>query len=478
MNSLEISEKQFRRYAADVLEMTAGYLSTLHKRRVFPVTSGADTEQLFAEAAPEDGMGEAAFASVADVIAHSRAQNGRFFGYVQGSAEPVAALGDFIASVLNQNMTAWRSAPAGVTIERTVVRWLAEAIGCGSFSGTLTGGGSAANLMALAMARESRIPANDRGMVGTERAVIYTSDQVHMSIPKAVAMLGIGRENLRFVACDDVYTMLPSELERAIAEDKASGHRPIAIVASAGTVNTGSIDPLAEIAGVARAHDLWLHVDGAYGALAAVAVPEKFGGLSEANSISLDAHKWLFQPLDCSCLLYRDTEIARKTFTYTDSYAKQLSSDPIEGFAFFEESVELSRRFRALKLWLSLRFHGLKAFRDAIRMNLDQAQRLVAAVRVRPELELVGPVELSAVCFRHLVGNRATEAERNQFNLALLKRIVGRGDVYLSNAELNGKFCLRACIVNHLTTDADINRVVPEVLAVAEEIASTTQKSG
>src|SRR5262249_23367063 len=444
MNPLALSGEQFRHLAAHVVEMTAEYLSTLHQRRVFPVTSGADTERLFAkdEAAPEQGLGQTAPTALADVIPHTRPQNGRFFGYVLGSAEPVAALGDFVASVLNQNMTAWRSAPAGVTIERTVVRWLAQAIGCGGFSGTLTGGGSAANLMALAMARESRVPVNDRGMFGSNKAVIYASGQVHMSIPRAVAMLGIGRENLRYVDCDDAYRMLPSALERAIAEDKSRGHKPIAIVASAGTVNTGSIDPLPEIAAFARAADLWLHVDGAYGALAALAAPEKFRGLSEADSISLDAHKWLFQPLDCGCLLYRDPEIARQTFTYTGTYAKQLSFDPIEGFAFFEESMELSRRFRALKLWLSLRFHGLQAFRDAIRLNLDQAQRLAAAVKSRAELELVGPVELSAVCFRHLVSDRTIEDERNRFNLALLKKIVGRGNIYLSNAELKGKFCL------------------------------------
>lgn len=292
-----------------------------------------------------------------------------------------------------------------------------------------------------------------------------------MSIPKAVAMLGIGRENLRYIPCDDAYRMLPSALERTIAEDKSRGHKPIAVVASAGTVNTGSIDPLAEIAGIARKHDLWLHVDGAYGALAAIAVPKKFRGLREADSISLDPHKWLFQPLDCGCLLYRDAEIARTAFTYTGAYAKQLSSDPIEGFAFFEESMELSRRFRALKVWLSLRFHGLQAFRAAIRLNLEQAQRLASAVKSRAELELVGPVELSAVCFRHLVSNRASEEDRDQFNLELLKKIVSRGNVYLSNAELKGKFCMRACIVNHLTTDADIEAVVPEILAAAGEVA-------
>jgi glutamate/tyrosine decarboxylase-like PLP-dependent enzyme len=474
MNPVELSPKQFRDLATDVVEISAQYLSTLHQRRIFPSTSGAETERLFAESMPEDGLGESALVALGSVIAHARTQNGRFFGYVQGSAEPVAVLGDFLASALNQNMTAWRSSPAGVTIERTVVRWLAEAVGCAGFSGTLTGGGSAANLMALAMARESTIPSNDFGMFGRETAVIYTSEQVHMSIPKAVAMLGIGGENLHYVPCDDADRMLPAELNRAIAADKAQGRKPIAVIASAGTVNTGSIDPLPEIAAITRAQGLWLHIDGAYGALAALAVPEKFQGLAQADSVSLDPHKWLFQPVDCGCLLYRDPGVARRTFSYTGAYARQLSSDPIEGFAFFEESMEISRRFRALKLWLSLRYHGVQAFRAAILMNLEQAQRLAAAVKTCRELELNGQVELSAVCFRHLVSDNASEEQRNRFNLALLKKVVSRGKVYLSNAELRRRFCLRACIVNHLTTDDDIDVVIPEVLAAASELASET----
>lgn len=474
MNPLDLSGEQFRHLADDIAQIAADYLSSLGERQVFPSTSGTETTKLFSEDLPEHGLGDGALAALSDLIAHSRAQNGRFFGYVQGSAEPVAALGDFVASILNQNMTAWRSSPAGVTIERTVVRWLAEAIGCSGFSGTLTGGGSAANLMALAMARESRIPANERGLTGSQQAVLYASEQVHMSIPKAAAMLGIGRANLHYIPCDDAYRMLPEALSSAIEKDKAEGRKPIAVVASAGTVNTGAVDPFNEIAAIARAHDLWLHVDGAYGALAAIAIPKKLQGLSDADSISLDPHKWMFQPLDCGCLLYRDVELARETFSYTGAYAKQLSSDPIEGFAFFEESMELSRRFRALKLWLSLRYHGLQAFRDAIRMNLDQAQRLAAAVKSCAALELAGPVELSAVCFRHLAGDRATEEERNRFNVALLKKVVNRDRVYLSSAELKGRFSLRACIVNHLTTDADIDSVVPEVLAAASEVLTTT----
>jgi len=291
-----------------------------------------------------------------------------------------------------------------------------------------------------------------------------------MSIPKAVAMLGVGRENVHYVACDNSYRIIASRLESAISKDEAEGRKPLAVVASAGTVNTGAIDPLEEIASIAQKHRLWMHVDGAYGALAAIAVPEKFQGLALADSISLDAHKWLYQPLDCGCLLYRDPDHARRAFSYTGSYARQLSSDPLEGFAFFEESMELSRRFRALKLWLSLRYHGMNAFREAIRQNLEQAQTLAAKIRESPDLELVAPVELSAVCFRHRVTASAPDDLRNRFNLTLLKKIIARGRIYLSNAELDGKFCLRACIVNHLTTISDVEEIVPEVLNAAAEI--------
>ena len=472
MTVLELSTEDFRRLAADVVDLCAGYLSTLDKRSTFPQTTGAESEHLFDLDLPERGMGDQAFAALTDVIGNSRAQNARFFGYVHGSGEPIAALGDLLGSILNQNITAWRSSPAGVTIERTVVRWLSEAVGCRGFVGTLTSGGSAANLMGLAMARETKTPANEHGLYNARTGVIYASEQVHMAVPKAVAMLGIGRENLHYVPCDDSYRMVPSLLERAIRQDEAQGRAPIAVVASAGTVNTGSIDPLREIAAIARSRDLWMHVDGAYGALAAIATPEKFDGLALADSLSLDPHKWLYQPLDCGCLLYRDVASAQSTFTYTGNYAKQLSSDPVEGFAFFEESIELSRRFRALKVWLSLRYHGLHAFRTAIQQDLDHAQRLAAAIEDSALLELLGPVELSAVCFRHLLDKDASEETRNRFNLALLKRIIARGRVYLSNAELKGKFCLRACIVNHRTTEADIDAVVREVLEVAPDVIS------
>jgi glutamate/tyrosine decarboxylase-like PLP-dependent enzyme len=418
------------------------------------------------------------FDDLARVAAHSRAGNGRFFGYVFGSGEPVGALADFYASVLNQNLAAWRSSPAAATIERTVVSWVAEAVGCPRFAGMLTSGGSAANLMALAMAREAKAPANASG---AHPGPVYASTETHMTVDRAVAMLGIGQAYLRKIPCDARFRMRPDALEAAIAADRREGLRPIAVVANAGTIVTGAIDPLPEIAAIARAHDLWLHVDGAYGVPAALAAPERFAGLDGADSVSLDAHKWLYQPLDCSALLYRDPTAARRAFSFSADYARPLSEDPIEGYAFFEESLETSRRFRALKLWLSLRYHGLDAFRSAIAENLRQARLLADLVDAEPALERLAPVELSAVCFRWTgprsptqSGDRIGAGGLDRTNAAILAEVNRRGRVYLSNADINGVFALRACITNHRTTDEDVAAVVTEVRDVGAELTRRT----
>jgi aromatic-L-amino-acid decarboxylase len=467
MNPLEISTDQFRRLAERVTELAAKYLEALDTVSIAPPATGDEVLARFQSKLPEQGIADEAFESLADVMQFSRAQNGRFFGYVLGSGEPVGATADLLASVLNQNVTAWRSGPAAVTIERTVVNWLAQAIGCPGFRGHLTGGGSSANLMGLTMAREAKAPANEKGIV--PGGVVYASTEVHMSIPKSVALLGIGHDNLCPIRTDASYRMVPEDLEQQIANDKRAGRVPMAVVGSAGTVNTGAIDPLVRIAEIAERNGMWFHVDGAYGALAAMAEPERFAGLDLADSISLDPHKWLYQPLDCGCLIYRSAEAAQAAFSHSGEYARSLTNDPIEGFAFFEESLELSRRFRALKLWLSLRYHGFSAFRESIRKDLRQARRLAEAVKNEPMLELVAAGELSAVCFRHRGADGITEEEQNRFNAAVLKRTIQHGRVYLSNAMLDGRFCLRACIVNHRTTDEDVDSVVPQVLAAAEQ---------
>jgi glutamate/tyrosine decarboxylase-like PLP-dependent enzyme len=234
-------------------------------------------------------------------------------------------------------------------------------------------------------------------------------------------------------------------------------------------VKTGAIDPLRKISEIARRHGAWFHIDGAYGALAAIAEPQKFDGMQLADSISLDPHKWLYQPLDCGCLLYRDPHAGEKAFSHSGDYARTLTADPIEGFAFFEESLELSRRFRALKLWLSLQYHGLVAFRESIAKDLALARRLADSIRLEPRLELVAAGELSAVCFRYRGMVSRSEDELNDLNGKLLQRLLKRGRVYLSNASIGKKFCLRACVVNHRTKESDVDSVISEVLTASDE---------
>jgi len=322
----------------------------------------------------------------------------------------------------------------------------------------------------LAMAREAKCPANECGVRAGVALAVYASSEVHMSITKAIALLGIGRDNLRLTPVDDSFRMDAEQLETAMQRDKELGITPLAVVTTAGTVNTGAIDPLARIAGIAAKYGAWLHVDGAYGVLGAIAAPQKFQGLALADSISLDPHKWLYQPIDCGCLLYREDGAARRAFANSGDYVRTLTDDPIEGYAVFEESIELSRRFRALKLWFSLRYHGFSSLRKSIEKDLAHALRLGDSIRREPELELLAPIELSAVCFRYVGKKDSSDVELNRLNLDILRRVIERGHVYLSNATLKSRFCLRACIVNHRTTDSDIDSVPKEVLAAAREI--------
>lgn len=457
MSALELSIEDLERLLATASALTLEYWDSLPTRRTYPQLNGAQLAERWAAPWNEEPLGPEVLGRFHEVAEASRASTGRFLGYVFGSGEPVSAIGDLLTSALNANVTSWRSAPAAASIERTVVGWLAEAVGCAGFTGSLCGGGSAANLMGLAMAREASRPANEHGVRGD--CTVYASSEVHMSIPKSMALLGLGRDNLRLIPCDEDFQLRTDELQKAIDADRRTGKHPLAIVATAGTVNTGAIDPLLEMARVAKAEQLWMHVDGAYGALAAIAQPERFAGLERADSLSLDAHKWLYQPADCSCLLFRDHEHARRAFSFSGDYVKVLAKDEIEGFAFFDESIELTRRFRALKLWLSLSYHGRAAFKQAIKQDLQHAQRLARLIADEPELEVLSPVGLSTVCFRH----------RKADNREVLRRLIDRGKIYISNATIRGEFALRACFVNHRTTDEDVSLLIREVLTAATE---------
>ena len=256
-------------------------------------------------------------------------------------------------------------------------------------------------------------------------------------------------------------------------QDVAAGITPIAIVGSAGTVNTGSIDHLLHLGAIAENYGAWFHIDGAYGALAAIARPEMFIGIERADSISLDPHKWLYQPLDCGCLLYRQQVRAERAFSHTGDYAQSFFEHSVENFQFFDESMELSRRFRALKLWLSLRYHGLANFRASIQNDLECAAYFASRVDAEPELERLAPVPLSAVCFRYVpAGGTLSAQQPDDINQQILRKVVRDGRVFFSNATIHGQFALRVCVVNHRATRSDLDEVVSEVLKAGRELTA------
>jgi glutamate/tyrosine decarboxylase-like PLP-dependent enzyme len=292
-----------------------------------------------------------------------------------------------------------------------------------------------------------------------------------MSIAKAADILGFGRDNVRMIACDERQRMRVDLLRQKIEADRREGLRPFCVVGSAGTVNTGVVDPLNQIADVAAEFDLWFHVDGAYGAPGSLDEGKKhlFAGLQRADSVSLDPHKWLYVPVDAGCLLFRDDAAARAAFSTEDAdYIKTHGYTDEEAFAFWDYGVELSRRFRALKVWMTLQYYGSRRIAKAISEDIALAAYLGELVSSADDLELLAPVELSICCFRYVPDRKMNDQALDQLNERVMEMVQKGGRAYLSNATVNGKFALRACITNFRTTKADIEETIAAVREAAE----------
>jgi glutamate/tyrosine decarboxylase-like PLP-dependent enzyme len=387
------------------------------------------------------------------------------FGYVQSPGTPLAAFADLLASFLNANLTAWRSAPAPVELERLTIDWIRQILGFDSrAAGLFLSGGSIANLSALATARNVKGAAPGRGR-------IYASSETHHSVMKAAALLGIGRENVCLIAVDEKFKVRTEDLAKKITADQEAGYQPFCIVANAGTVNTGAVDRLLEIRRIADRHGLWLHVDGSYGAFAMLAPSARdlFAGMEQADSVALDPHKWLYLPVDVGCVVYREPELARPTFSLDAEYTRVIGEQAEESFAFWDYGPELSRRFRALKVWMLLKGVGLEKLGQAIESNLACAKHFESLVRASDDFEMLAPVELSIFCFRYLPARlrNTSPAAINSFNENLLLALQRDGSSYLSNTMINGIFALRGCVLNHRTTMADMEILLEDLRRLA-----------
>ena len=479
-SSLDVSDDTLNEISSSAMKLVFDYLKTISERPVRAEnhagkTIGSIDAELSTEGVPLDKLIDEC-RTIMDLSRHNG--HPRFFGYVASPSTPIGAYGDLIASALNANITCWRSGPAGTELERMVVRWLGSLIHYDrEANGLLTSGGSMANMIALLIAsrRQSGADASRRGLWNSGGPMtVYASEEVHMSILKAADILGFGRDQVRVIGCDGRQRMRVDQLASRIESDLREGLRPFCVVGSAGTVNTGVVDPLAEIANVAREFDLWFHVDGAYGAPGVLDERKSalFKGIERADSVSLDPHKWLYVPVDAGCLLFRDAAAARAAFTTEDAdYIKTHGYTDEEAFAFWDYGVELSRRFRALKVWLTLQYYGSRRIAEAISDDISLAEYLGESVSNADDFELLAPVELSICCFRYVPpGAAKNDAELDRLNEHIMELVQKGGRAYLSNATVNGRFALRACITNFRTTQSDIDQTI-EAIRDAARIA-------
>jgi aromatic-L-amino-acid/L-tryptophan decarboxylase len=490
--SLNPTADEVRRWGNAAVEAMADYLDDLRDRRVYPLTTARQIREHLDGDLPDEGVDFGQLLDLfRDVIVPLSRHNGhpRMFGYVQSPGTAIAAIADLLASTLNANVTAWRSAPAATEVERLTIDWIKQILGVeATAGGLLVSGGSMANFAALAAAFRAKAPTDvlRQGVRSLPQAMrVYVSAETHHSVAKAAALLGLGRESVRVVAVDERFKIRLDDLVTKITEDLRDGHLPFCVVANAGTVATGAFDPLAELAGLARQFDLWLHIDASYGGFAALARSARhlFAEIRQADSVALDPHKWLYLPLDCGCVLYRRPETARAAFAHDAEYTRVMEREPDEAFAFWDYGPELSRRFRALKVWMMLKGVGVGALGEAIEENLACARHLESLVQTSADFEMLAPVELSICCFRYLPARlkreleNANEVNRERLNRqldALNERVLVElqrdGSSYVSNAGLGGRFSLRACVMNYRTTLHDMEILLDDVRRVAQKI--------
>jgi aromatic-L-amino-acid/L-tryptophan decarboxylase len=473
---LALDAEQFRRLGHRAIDLAADYLAGLRSRPVFRPMGEPERRDLLEQPLSEEGTPpEALLDVIARQVLPYPMGNGhpRFFGWVNSPPAPAAILAELLAAAMNPSCAGGDH--AAVYLERCTVRWLMELVGfptAGSM-GLLVSGGSMASLTCLAAARQRAVSliggdVRAEGLQGRQPShVLYMSSEGHSCLRKAVELLGLGAQAIRTVSVDADLRLDVPALRAAIAVDRAAGKRPFCVAASAGTVNTGAIDPLDALADLCAEEQLWLHVDGAYGAVGILdpAVAAQYRGLGRVDSLAIDPHKWLSVPVECGCALVRDGALLRDTFSLVPPY---LRTEEGKGFGrlpwYSEYGFQQSRGFRALKLWMTLQQLGRTGLAAQVTRHNQLARSLAAMVDRTSDLERAAPVSLSIVCFRYVpAGWSPGDARLDALNTAIMHDIQAGGEVFLTNAVVDGRFALRACILHYATTEEDIAALVDVV---------------
>ena len=482
---LEVNSENFRRMGYQLVDRIADYLSSLPD---LPLTKGESPKTIrqvlgsnhFPDQGSDPGI---LLKEAADLIFQHSLFNGhrQFYGYITSSAAPIGALGDLLAASANPNVGSFTLGPIATEIEAETIRWIAEMIGypvdCG---GILVSGGNMANFVCFLAARKAKATWDIRaeGLSSGRTLRVYASTETHTWIQKAADLFGLGTNAIRWIPTDEQFRMNSDLLRKEIKHDKDNGDAPFIVIGTAGSVGTGAVDPLRDLSSICKEHNLWFHVDGAYGGFAAVLpdASDDLKALSVADSIAVDPHKWLYAPLEVGCALVRNQQALIDTFSYHPAYYRFHDSEDETPLNYFERGPQNSRGFRALKVWLGLRHAGRDGYIQMISDDVALAKELFKVASEHPELETFTQA-LSISTFRYVpndLKNSGEEAESylNELNTELLTKLQKSGEAFLSNAVIRGAFVLRACIVNFRTSLDDV-RVLPEIIVrIGKEVDS------
>jgi glutamate/tyrosine decarboxylase-like PLP-dependent enzyme len=465
---MKISPEEMRAIGYRVVDMIVDHMSGIGETPVVSTASRAEMESRLRAPLPEEGTTSAELLDqvAGDVLGMiAQVDHPRFLAYVPSPGNFIGAMADALVAGFNPFAGAWKVAAGPAQIELVTIDWLRQICGMPEGAGgAFVSGGSMANLTAIAVARHQQL----HGVTASPR--IYLSDQAHSSIERGVGVLGFDRSALRTLPSGSDGSLEIDALAAAVAADRAAGYHPFLVVANAGTTGTGAVDPLVAIARFCRRENLWLHVDGAYGAAAAITDRGKalLDGLGEADSITLDPHKWLFQPIECGCLLVRDGRMLRNTFRVVPDYLRDTDGVE-EEVNFRDHGVQLTRSFRALKLWMSLRYFGLRAFRTAIDHGLGLAEHAQRYLADRDCWEIVTPAQLAIITFRYLPPADAT-IDSDDLNRMITEKLFEDGTALVSTTVVRGMTVLRFCTINPRTEYRDIERTIEILEKLAEDI--------
>lgn len=469
--NLQLSAEEMRQLGYQAVDLIIDHMNHLKSK---PVSETIDSDILrnkLTESIPENGSDPKELLhflnrNVFNQITH--VDHPHFLAFVPGPNNYVGVVADFLASGFNVFPTAWIAGAGAEQIELTTINWLKSMLGFpDSAEGLFVSGGSMANLTALTVARQAKLN-ND-----IENAVVYFSDQTHFSVDRALKVLGFKHQQICRIETDEHLRISVSALKKQIKEDRTKGKKPFCVIANAGTTNCGAVDSLNELADLCNDEGVWLHADGSYGAPAILSEKGSalLQGIHRADSLTLDPHKWLFQPYDVGCVLIRNSQYLSKTFRMMPEYIKDSETNVEGEINFGECGIELSRRFRALKVWLSFKVFGVAAFRQAIDHGIMLAEQVEAFLGKAKDWEVVTPAQLGIVTFRYIPSELAATDTINEINKKLVKEITQRGFAMLSTTELKEKVVIRLCSINPRMTTEEMLQIMMKIKALAEEVS-------